>query len=156
MSKPRVLFVCLGNICRSPIAEALFRKRAAEAGLDVHVDSAGTGDWHVGEPPQPGSRKLAETNGLDVSEARARQVRPDDFVDFTHIIAMDAENIEAVKAYAPRGGGTAKVERLLHYSPLADEDVLDPYGMGDDAFERMYGQIESAVDGLIAELRQAH
>lgn len=156
MSKPRVLFVCLGNICRSPIAEALFRKRAAEAGLDVEVDSAGTGDWHIGEPPQPGSRNLAEANDLDVSEARARQVRPDDFVDFTHIVAMDAQNVEDLKAYAPRGGGTAKVERLLYYSSAPDEDVLDPYGMGDDAFAHMYEQIESAVDGLIAELRQPH
>ena len=151
----RVLFVCLGNICRSPVAEVMFRSRAAEAGLDVEVESAGTGDWHIGSPAQPGSLKVGRANGLDLSKCRARQIAADDFRRFTHIIAMDETNLSDLEDMAPEGHG-ARVERLLFFSDLADTGVLDPYQQGDEAFERMYTQIEAGIDGLIAELKQVH
>ena len=155
MKSPKVLFVCLGNICRSPVAEALFRHRALEAGLDVEVDSAGTGDWHIGAPPQPGSQRIAAANGLDISRLRARQVTPQDFRDFTHIVAMDETNLADLESLAPPDA-TASLHRMMRFSDRPEAGVLDPYGMDDAAFSTMWDQIESAVDGLIASLRQAH
>ena len=156
MENPRVLFVCLGNICRSPLAEGLFRKRASEAGLTVAADSAGTGDWHVGEPPQQQSQDVARVAGFDISDIRARRVSPEDFTRFTHIVAMDEMNERDLASVRPQDGGTVEVARLLSYSALPEKNVLDPYGMSDDAFQKAYAQIESGVEGLLARLRQAH
>jgi protein-tyrosine phosphatase len=99
---PSVLFVCLGNICRSPLAEAAFRKTAEQSGLDVHVDSAGTGDWHVGHPPDARAQAVALRNGIDISHYRGRQVGGSDFARFTHIIALDHSNLRDLKAMAGR------------------------------------------------------
>lgn len=151
----RVLFVCLGNICRSPTAHGLLERRAADAGLDVEVDSAGTGDWHLGEPPHRGAQAVAVKNGLDIAGLRARKVRAEDFFDYDYIVAMDGQNLADLKALRPTGS-RAKLTALMHYAARPDEDVLDPYGMGPDAFDGMYAQIEAGVDGLVRDLRQAH
>ena len=155
MKSPKVLFVCLGNICRSPVAEALFRHRALEAGFDVEADSAGTGDWHIGAAPQPGSQRIAKANGLDISSLRARQVTAQDFRKFTHIVAMDEANLADLQSMVPEDG-TASLHRMMQFSERPEAGVLDPYGMDDAAFSTMWDQIESAVDGLVASLRQAH
>ncbi|MEE4349975.1 MAG: low molecular weight protein-tyrosine-phosphatase [Pacificimonas sp.] len=154
MSDIRILFVCLGNICRSPLAEGMMRHRAAEEGLDVEVDSAGTGDWHIGAAPQAGSQTVAELGGFSIADQRARQVEPGDFDRFTHIIVMDEQNKRDLKRFAPDGGGSAEVHRLLGYSALKEKNVLDPYQQGDAAFRRMYAEVESGIEGLIAYLKR--
>ena len=102
--KPAVLFVCLGNICRSPLAEAAFRVEAERAGLDVEVDSAGTGGWHAGEPPDPRALAVARRNGVDMSGYRARQVEPADFARFSHIVALDGDNLAVLRRLRPKKG----------------------------------------------------
>ena len=101
MSKIAVLFVCLGNICRSPLAEAAFRMEAERMGLAVEVDSAGTGDWHRGEPPDRRAQATARRNGVDIGGYRARQVKVEDFVRYTHIVAMDADNLANLERLRP-------------------------------------------------------
>lgn len=152
MPNVSVLFVCLGNICRSPVAEGLFRKRAAEAGLAVSADSAGTGNWHVGEKPYPGSRAVAEANGFDISSQRARQVADRDWFDHSHIVALDTANLHDLKARRP-DGATAELILLMELVPGDEEDVLDPYGMAPGAFDDMYDQIDAGVTALIERLR---
>src|SRR3712207_4597481 len=98
-----VLFVCLGNICRSPLAEAAFRDEADRLGLAVTVDSAGTGDWHIGRPPDPRAAAVARRNGIDISGLRARQVAPDDFHRFDYIVALDVENLARLRTLQPPG-----------------------------------------------------
>ncbi|MEM8825985.1 MAG: low molecular weight protein-tyrosine-phosphatase [Pseudomonadota bacterium] len=154
MTEPNILFVCLGNICRSPVAEGLFRNRAAPAGLSATCDSAGTGDWHIGDPPQPGSIEVARANGFDISGLSARQVRPDDFQNFTHLVALDRANLSDLKRLASPGA-TASMSTLLSHADSLDEDVLDPWGMDTDAFETMFAQIDAGITGLIRNLRQA-
>ena len=109
MSKIAVLFVCLGNICRSPLAEAAFRLEAGRLGLAVEVDSAGTGGWHQGEPPDRRAQAAARRNGVDIGGYRARQVKAEDFVRYTHIVAMDADNLVNLERLRPPD---AQAERL--------------------------------------------
>lgn len=126
-SPPALLFVCLGNICRSPLAEAAFRHRAAEAGLAALADSAGTGDWHVGEPPDPRAIAEARRHGLDISTCRGRQVSAADFSRFTHILALDARNLADLTRLAP-AGARARLSLLLDHVPdMAGQPVADPY-----------------------------
>src|SRR5271157_2459881 len=106
-AKLAVLFVCLGNICRSPLAEAAFRREAEQAGLDAEIDSAGTGHWHIGEAPDRRARAVALRHGADIGSYRARQVRPDDFRRFSHIVALDSENLAALHALKPKDGTAA-------------------------------------------------
>src|SRR6516162_9535135 len=114
MEKPAVLFVCLGNICRSPLAEAAFRREAARAGIEADVDSAGTGDWHVGSPPDRRAQAEARRHGLDISAYRARQVSAEDFRRYTHILALDARNLDDLAAITPPDA-TARLSLLLDY-----------------------------------------
>ncbi|MGB7404140.1 MAG: low molecular weight protein-tyrosine-phosphatase [Pacificimonas sp.] len=151
MNQYRVLFVCLGNICRSPVADGLMRHRAADAGLAVEVESAGTGDWHIGDPPQHGSQMVAVKNGFDIANLRARKVEAEDFFDFTHIVAMDSANFADVERLQPEG---STAELLLLNKGEEDENVLDPYGMDDDAFETMFDQIDGGIARLLARLRR--
>lgn len=147
-----VLFVCLGNICRSPTAEGVFRAKLAEAGLDerVHVDSAGTGAYHLGEAPDPRARSAAERRGYDLEGQRGRQVSADDLARFDYVLAMDGSNLHALERIRP---GTA--ERFLDYHPaLAGADVPDPYAGGREGFERVLDLIEGAADGLLADVRE--
>lgn len=143
----RVLCVCLGNICRSPTAEAVLR---AMAGDRLVVDSAGTGDWHIGKPPYGPAIEAAETGGYDLSSLRARQFHARDFEDFDLILAMDAQNFADIEDIRPPGNVTP-VRLFLEFAPEASEtDVPDPYFTRN--FEQALGLIEQASRGLLATL----
>ncbi|UTW08392.1 low molecular weight protein-tyrosine-phosphatase [Pseudomonas benzenivorans] len=150
----RVLFVCLGNICRSPTAEGVFRHKLREAGLEarVEVDSAGTGDWHVGKAPDTRTRLAAQRRGYDLSALRARQVALDDFSRFDLILAMDGSNLSHLQRLRPPGGA-AELDLLLRRYQLALDEVPDPYYGGEDGFEQVLDLIEQASDALLCELK---
>ena len=148
-----VLFVCLGNICRSPLAEAAFRSAADAAGLEVHIDSVGTAGYHVGQPPDPRSITTAAARGIDIRHYRGRQLAISDFHEFTHIFAMDHENLRNVEARAPEGA-SAKISLLLDLLPhRAGHAVADPYYGGDDGFERTWAEVSEAAQALVEYLR---
>lgn len=152
MARASVLFVCLGNICRSPLAEGAFRAEAERLGLDVVVDSAGTGGWHAGDPPDRRSVAVARRNGVDISGQRARKVTKDDFRAFTHIYALDHDNLEGLRAIAPRDA-TAEVGLLLDLVPgHQGRAVADPY-YGDDAgFDATWRDVVMAAEALARRL----
>lgn len=134
---PSVLFVCLGNICRSPTAEAVFR--AKSKGLDIHIDSAGTGAWHIGNPPDPRSRAEGERRGYSFAGQAARKVDVRDFTTFDYILAMDAANLRDLSAIAPPD----MTARLSLFLPDG-RDVPDPYYGGPDGFKQVVDLIEDA------------
>jgi len=144
-----VLFVCTGNICRSPTAEGVLRHLAKQAGVDVHVESAGTGGWHVGHPPDERAQHHARGRGYDLSAQRARQVGPRDFEAFDLIVAMDRGHLAALQAQCPREH-RAKL-RLL----VPGRDVPDPYYGGAEGFERVLDMVEAACAGLLREITGA-
>jgi protein-tyrosine phosphatase len=147
-----VLFVCLGNICRSPLAEAAFGREAERAGLELEIDSAGTGDWHVGRPPDPRAQAVAAREGVDISGLRARQVQPEDFRRFSHIIALDAENLANLRAMAP-ADGTAELSMLLDLVPGREgEAVADPYHGGDAEFDSTWQDVCGGARALAEHL----
>lgn len=147
---PRILFVCLGNICRSPTAHGVFRARAQDAGFAVTVDSAGTGDWHIGSPPDRRSVQAAAQRGYDISDLRARQFTMQDFADFDLILAMDRANLRDINALRPKGDATP-VRLFLDYADRPGQDVPDPYLQG--GFDQVLKLIETGADGLITALR---
>lgn len=151
----RILVVCLGNICRSPTAEALIRDRIQRSPLAgrVEVDSAGTGEWHVGQPPDRRSVACAARHGLDISHLRGRQVTARDFDAFDLILCADHANFRNVRALAPHRAH--QIDLLLHWSGVEmDGDVPDPYG-GDAAdFERVYLLLERTADAVVARLQR--
>lgn len=151
-----VLLVCLGNICRSPTAEGIMRQRTAIAGIPMKVDSAGTGDWHIGNNPDPRAQKHAKEHGYNISKLVARQVSEQDFYDFDLVLAMDAQNLkdlEAIKAKAAQNTPDAALAQLFLMSEVdashCRQDVPDPYYGGEDGFERVIRQLESSVDAWI-------
>lgn len=148
-----VLFVCLGNICRSPLAEGALRAEATRLGLDLLVDSAGTGDWHVGEPPDERAQRTALRNGVDISGLRARQVRPADFRRFTHVIALDYDNLAKLRQVAPPDA-TAELSLLLdHVQGREGQAVADPW-FGDEAgFDLTWAEVSAAARSLAVRLR---
>lgn len=150
-----VLFVCLGNICRSPTAEAVFRQRLQQAGLEerIRTDSAGTGDWHVGKAPDPRTCRAAAQRGYQMDSLRARQAEPEDFHRFDFILAMDNANLQGLQAMDP-GNGKATLTRFLDYAPGAEQQVPDPYYGGEEGFDRVLDLVEAGADGLLASLRQ--
>jgi protein-tyrosine phosphatase len=145
----RVLFVCLGNICRSPTAEGVFRAIAAQAGLDVAVDSAGTGSWHVGAPPDPRAIAAAAARGYDIGGLRARQVTAKDFARFDLIVAMDRQNRADLERLRPSGSATP-LRLMLDYAGRPGAEVPDPYLEG--GFDRVIDLIEAASHGLAESL----
>lgn len=149
-----ILFVCLGNICRSPLAEAAMRAEAARLNLPVHVDSAGTGDWHVGAPPDRRAQAVAMRHGIDISGYRGRQVKADDFRRFTHLFALDGQNLRDLRRIAPAGHG-AHLGLLMDMAPGREgTGVTDPY-YGDDAgFDATWADVTAATRGIAALLRQ--
>jgi protein-tyrosine phosphatase len=149
---PRLLFVCLGNICRSPLAEAAMRAAAERDGVAVEVDSAGTGDWHIGKEPDRRAIATAARHGLDIGGLRGRQVRRDDFDDFDQLIALDRSNLDVLRALAP-DGARAKLSLLLdHADGRAGQDVTDPYFGEDEGFELAWRDINAGVEGLLADI----
>ena len=152
VNKIRVLMVCLGNICRSPTAEAMLRKKVHEAGLDgrIEVDSAGTADYHVDSPPDRRAVAHGERRGLAMKNLRGRQVGRDDFERFDFILAMDEDNLADLQRIRPPGA-RARVALLLSYAPHAGaREVPDPYYGGPDGFETVLDLVDAAADGFIA------
>ncbi len=148
-----VLFVCLGNICRSPLAEAALRAQATKAGLALEIDSAGTGDWHVGSPPDERAIAVARRNGVDISGLRARQVSATDFERFDHVIALDTSNLADLKAIQPPAS-KARLSLLLDYVPGREGDpVADPYYGGDDHFDRTWADVWAGTGALLRTLK---
>ena len=153
-----VLFVCTGNICRSPTAEGVFRALVEDNGMTgaVTVDSAGTGGWHVGEPPDPRSCEAALRRGVDITGQRARQVRKDDFDRFDIIVALDESHLRQLELMRPDGHPN-RPRLVLDFAPaLGLRDVPDPYYGGPDGFENVLDMIEAASAGLLAEIRANH
>jgi protein-tyrosine phosphatase len=153
--QPAVLFVCLGNICRSPLAEAALRRAAQQAGLDIRIDSAGTGDWHLGKAPDPRAIATARRHGCDITQYRARQLCAADFDQFTHIFALDASNLSAVRKSAPRGS-TAKVSLLLDMvAGRKGESVADPYFGDEEGFETAWADVVQGAQALVERMQAA-
>jgi protein-tyrosine phosphatase len=155
----RVLFVCLGNICRSPTAEGVMRYLLQAESLHerVFVDSAGTGSWHVGSAPDRRARDEGERRGVEIA-GTARQVGQSDFDEFDLLVAMDAENAAHLRAIAPSPEAAERVVLLRAFDPATPHgpDVPDPYFGGEDGFADVYELVESACQGLIEELRASH
>ncbi len=154
----KILFVCMGNICRSPTAEGVMRRLLEDERLAdrVEIESAGTGDWHVGQPPDERATVAAGRRGITLSGA-AQQVRPADFRRFDLLIAMDRANLRELLAIAPDEEAAEKVRLLREFDPAAsgDLDVPDPYYGGDRGFETVLDMVEAACRGLLDELRAA-
>jgi protein-tyrosine phosphatase len=153
----KLLFVCLGNICRSPTAEGVMRKLVRERGLEgeVDIDSAGLGDWHVGNPPDARATEAADRRGIAL-EGAARQVRPSDFADFDLVLAMDRQNLDALQALAPDDESRAKVRLLREFDPASAErgdlEVPDPYYGADRGFDEVLDLVQAACEGLLDEV----
>jgi protein-tyrosine phosphatase len=147
----RILMVCLGNICRSPLAEGILRHKAEQNGLDWEIDSAGTGGWHVGDPPDPRSIKVARQFGIDISIQRARQFKVADFDLFDQIFVMDTGNLRDILRLAPTWEYTKKVALMLdQVYPEKLKSVSDPY-YNDDAFEPVFRMLDKACAAYIAK-----
>jgi protein-tyrosine phosphatase len=147
----KICFVCMGNICRSPIAENVFRHKASQRGVEhlFEIDSAGTGGWHAGEPPDPRARRIVAANGIKMSGA-ARQIRRDDFAHFDLLLCMDEENAQYLLA---QGAPRHKVRLLLDCDPnVGCREVPDPYYGGSDGFETVFHLVAAACDALLDEL----
>jgi protein-tyrosine phosphatase len=152
MTTPAILFVCLGNICRSPLAEAAFRARAAHAGIEVQADSAGTGGWHIGDPPDGRAQRTALRHGVDISRYRGRQVEPADFRRFSRIFALDLDNLAVLHRLRP-ADSTARIGLLLDLvDGMEGQAVADPYFGPDDGFEETWDQVDRAAAALVARL----
>lgn len=149
-----VLFVCMGNICRSPLAEGAFRAEAARRALDVEADSAGTGGWHVGEPPDRRAIAAAARHGVDISRQRARQLRREDFERFEWIVALDRDNLVDLEALRPADARAVLSLLLDHVPGREGEGVADPYYGGEAEFERAWRDVEAGALALASELQK--
>ncbi|HYJ30490.1 MAG TPA: low molecular weight protein-tyrosine-phosphatase [Allosphingosinicella sp.] len=146
--KAAILFVCLGNICRSPLAEAAFRREAERLGLDVEVDSAGTAGWHSGKPPDRRAVAVARRNGIDISNLRGRQIERSDFDRFDHIVALDLDNLRDLETLRPPGARAALSLLLDHADGRRGEAVADPYH-GDEAhFDATWTDVVAGAEAL--------
>jgi protein-tyrosine phosphatase len=154
----RVLFVCMGNICRSPTAQGVFERLLEDHGLTdiIEIDSAGTHAYHVGERPDARASAAALKRGIDLSTQQARRISPDDFDSFDYVLAMDRDNYDILAAECP-SGMESRLRLFLDFAPdLEIREVPDPYYGGVSGFERVLDMIEQASEGLLAEIRQQH
>ena len=158
MNKVSILFICMGNICRSPTAEAVFKHCVSEAGLDQHIqsDSAGTHDYHIGDPPDQRSQRHAAKRGYDLSALRARQVGKTDFERFDYLLTMDENNLSLLASDCP-SAYTAKLALFMRYGVRGEAiAVPDPYYGGAQGFERVLDMVEDAAQGLLRHIRNHH
>ncbi|MES9956972.1 MAG: low molecular weight protein-tyrosine-phosphatase [Sedimenticola sp.] len=158
MGKVKVLFVCMGNICRSPTAHGVFEALVKREGLGerIVVDSAGTHAYHVGEQPDPRSQSTARARGFDLSHLRARKAEAVDFDRFDYVLAMDSDNYANLSAICPQGMQD-KLQMFLDFAPhLGIQDVPDPYYGGSGGFERVFDMVEAASEGLLADIRRRY
>jgi protein-tyrosine phosphatase len=154
----KVLFVCMGNICRSPMAEGVFRDLVAREGLAelIETDSAGTHRYHIGEPPDARAQEAISRRGIDISDLRGRAVDPADFAGFDYVLAMDAANFDMLEAMSGEAG-TGRLRMLLDFaSQHGETEVPDPYYGAFDGFEYALDLIEDAAAGLLADIRAKH
>ena len=152
----RILFVCTGNICRSPSAEGLFLHKVAQAGLSewIKVDSAGTHDYHVGDAPDPRAQEAAKRRGYDLSSLRGRQVIRRDFLEFDYVLAMDQLNLKSLKPICPPEQGH-KLRLLMEFAPEAEDlEIPDPFRGSEEDFDAVLDRLEAAAEGLLAHLRE--
>ena len=154
----RVLMICMGNICRSPLAHGVFERLVKEAGLSdsIMIDSAGTHAYHVGEPPDRRAQETAARRAIDLSNQEARQVAATDFEQFDYLLAMDHQNLAALRRACPPNH-VQKLRLFLEFAPeMGEEEVPDPYYGGDSGFERVFDLVEAAGRGLLEVIRRQH
>lgn len=157
-SRKRILFVCLGNICRSPVAEGVFRNKVEERNLSAsfEIDSAGTGAWHVGEKPDARMRETALAHGVSLEDQRARKLAMDDLWTFDHIFVMDRSNLEDARYLDATGEYHDRIRLFRDLDPLRDSpDVPDPYYGGRDGFENVYAIVDRTCDAILDELSRS-
>ena len=148
----KILMVCLGNICRSPLAEGILRHKAKQNGLPWHVESAGTGAWHVGQAPDPRSQKVAKLHGIDISHQRAQQFSPYHLETFDRIFAMDSSNYQDIIRHAKNDDEKNKVALIMNMAePGKNKAVPDPY-YDDNLYEVVYQMIDEACEEIVREL----
>lgn len=158
MKKISVLMVCMGNICRSPMAHGYFEQLVRQSGLSEHisVDSAGTHAYHVGNPPDPRAQQTARGRGVDLSSQRARQAMREDFQRFDYVLAMDKDNYRLLAEICPEGQ-EHKLRLFLEFAPhLSEREVPDPYYGGASGFEQVFDMVEAAAAGLLEDIRSRH
>ncbi len=149
----RILLVCLGNICRSPMAHGILREKAKERGVDLKIESAGTGDYHIGEAPDPRAQEQLKKEGIDISDLRARQFEKEDFERFDRIFVMDEENLNEVRNQARSPEEENKVDVFLNtVEPGSDMPVPDPYFGGEKGFTKVHELLEKACETLLNEI----
>ncbi|MBK1674017.1 phosphotyrosine protein phosphatase [Ectothiorhodospira shaposhnikovii] len=156
--KVSVLFVCMGNICRSPLAQGVFEHHLARAGLSdvIHVDSAGTHAYHVGEPPDERARRTAQARGIDLSAQRARRMEREDLDRFDYVLVMDRDNLESVRRMGEARSGV-RLSLLMEFGEgWSEKEVPDPYYGGSTGFERVMDMVEDAALGLLNHIRISH
>jgi len=158
MNKISVLFCCMGNICRSPTAEAVFRAKVEAAGLaqQILIDSVGTHNYHIGNPPDLRTQRAAKQRGYDMSNLRGRQVEVADFTRFDYVLAMDNDNMAILYRLCPKPQRERLGMFLEYASRHREREVPDPYYGGDNGFERVLDMVEDAAEGLLAHIRKQH
>ena len=155
----KILFVCMGNICRSPMAEGVFRRMLEDVGLaeQVYVDSAGTHSYHIGAPPDTRSQATALRRGVDLRNLRARLVTASDLAEFDYVLAMDRDNFEHLRVLCPDPQLQRRVQLFLDFAPdLPEREVPDPYYGGSGGFERVMDLVEEAAQGLLIQIRERY